>query len=76
MEIGAVLLGLLHVILYCAIVVLVAFAIRWLIVFAAGSVDANVDKWGRIVVILLCAIAIVAWLLSLLGIVHYPLVVR
>jgi hypothetical protein len=51
---------------------LVAFAIRWVIIFAVGAIDPNVDKWGRIVVGLLCAIVVVAWLLSLLGLVHVP----
>lgn len=72
MDIGGILLGLLNVILYCAVIVLIAFAIRWAIITFIGSIDANVDKWGRLVVGLLCLIIIVGWLLSLLGIVHAP----
>jgi hypothetical protein len=72
MDIGSILLGLLYVLLYIAVIILVAFAIRWVIVFALGSIDPNVDKWGRIVVGLLCAIVIVAWLLSMLGLVRVP----
>jgi len=72
MDIGGILLGLLYVLLYIAVIILVAFAIRWVIIFAVGSIDANVEKWGRIVVGLLCAIVVVAWLLSLLGLVHVP----
>jgi hypothetical protein len=72
MDIGGILLGLLYVLLYIAVIVLVAFAIRWVIIFAVGAIDPNVDKWGRIVVGLLCAIVVVAWLLSLLGLVHVP----
>ena len=72
MDIGGILLGLLYVLLYIAVIILVAFAIRWVIIFAIGSIDPNVDKWGRIVVGLLCAIVVVAWLLSLLGLVHVP----
>ena len=67
MDIGGILLGLLYVLLYSAVIILVAFAIRWV-----GAIDPNVDKWGRIVVGLLCAIVVVAWLLSLLGLVHVP----
>ena len=72
MDIGGILLGLLYGLLYIAVIVLVAFAIRWVIIFAVGAIDPNVDKWGRIVVGLLCAIVVVAWLLSLLGLVHVP----
>jgi|KBSMisStaDraftv2_1062788.scaffolds.fasta_scaffold106851_4 uncharacterized membrane protein (DUF485 family) len=72
MDIGSILLGLLYVLLYIAVIILVAFAIRWVIIFAVGAIDPNVDKWGRIVVGLLCAIVVVAWLLSLLGLVHVP----
>jgi hypothetical protein len=72
MDIGSILIGLLYVLLYCAVIILVAFAIRWVIVYAAGSIDGNIDKWGRIVVGLLCVIVIVSWLLSLLGLVHFP----
>ena len=72
MDIGSILIGLLYVFLYCAVIILVAFAIRWAIVTFAGNIDANIDKWGRIVVGLLCVIVIVSWLLSLLGLVHFP----
>ena len=68
MSAGAVLIGFLNVCLYCAIIILVAFAIVWLLNLIFGiTLDANVMKWGKIVVALLCAIAIIAWLLSLVG---------
>jgi len=67
MSAGAVLLGFLNVCLYCAIVILIAFAIAWAWTTFISPIDANVYKWGRIVVALLCIIAIVGWLLSLLG---------
>jgi len=72
MDIGGILVGLLYVLLYCAVIILVAFAIRWVIVYALSSIDANIDKWGRIVVGLLCVIIIVSWLLSLLGLATFP----
>jgi len=76
MSIGGILMGLLYVLLYCAVIILVAFAIRWVIVYALSSIDANIDKWGRIVVGLLCAIVIISWLLSLLGVAQFPFHVR
>lgn len=76
MDIGSVLMGLLYVFLYCAVIILVAFAIRWAIVTFAGSLDPNIEKWGRIVVGLLCIIVIVGWLLSLLGVAHFPFLVQ
>jgi len=68
MSAGALLLGFLNVCLYCAIIILVAFVIVWVLSTVFGiTLDANVMKWGKIVVALLCIIAIAAWLLSLLG---------
>jgi uncharacterized membrane protein (DUF485 family) len=64
----AILVSFLNLLLYIAIVVLIAFLIRWLITGLLGwSIDANVEKWGRVVVILICAIAVVLWLSGLLG---------
>ena len=63
-----ILLSFLNLLLYIAVIVFVAFVIRWLLVsFLGWSIDANVDKWGRIIVGLLCAIAVVAWLAGVLG---------
>lgn len=68
MSAGAVLLGFLNVCLYCAIIILVAFVIVWVLSSVFGiTLGAEVMKWGKIVVALLCIIAIVAWLLSLIG---------
>ncbi len=68
MSASALLLGFLNVCLYCAIIILVAFVIVWVLSSVFGiTLDANVMKWGKIVVALLCVIAIVAWLLSMIG---------
>lgn len=68
MSAAALLLGFLNVLLYCAIIILVAFVIVWVLSYVFGvTLDGNVLKWGKIVVALLCIIAIVAWLLSLIG---------
>ena len=38
------------------------------IVLSMGwAIDANIDKWGRIIVGLLCLIAVVVWLSGVLG---------
>lgn len=68
MSAGALLLGFLNVCLYCAVIILVAFVIVWVLQNVFGiTLDGNVMKWGKIVVALLCIIAIVAWLLGLIG---------
>jgi hypothetical protein len=64
---SGVLLGFLQMLLYCAIVIFIAFCIAWAWQFFIGPLDPNVYKWGRIIVGLLCIIAFVVWLLSLLG---------
>jgi hypothetical protein len=63
-----ILVSFLNLLLYLAIVILVAFAVRWLITgFLGWSIDANVYKWAQIVVGLICIIAIVVWLAGILG---------
>jgi hypothetical protein len=64
----SILISFLELLLYLAIIILVAYAIRWVIVsFMGWSIDANVDKWARVVVGLLCLIAIVVWLAGVIG---------
>lgn len=68
MSAAAILLGFLNVCLYCAIIILVAFVIYWVITSLMGiALDGNVYKWGKIVVALLCLIIVVSWLLGLLS---------
>jgi hypothetical protein len=68
-----ILISFLELLLYIAIVVLIAFAIRWVIVgFMGWSIDANVDKWARVVIGLICLIAVVIWLASVLGGASFP----
>jgi uncharacterized membrane protein (DUF485 family) len=63
-----ILISFLNLLLYIAIVVLIAFVIRWVITSLLGwSLDANIEKWGRIIVVLICVIAIVIWLSGVLG---------
>lgn len=64
---GAILIGFLYALLYCAIVILVAFAFVWGLRFVGVSIDAEVYKWGKVVVGLLCVIILLTWLLTALG---------
>jgi hypothetical protein len=64
----SILISFLYLLLYIAIVVFVAFCIVWLIQsFMGWSIDANVMKWGKVIVGLLCMIAVVVWLAGVLG---------
>ncbi|SIO34978.1 hypothetical protein SAMN05443247_04270 [Bradyrhizobium erythrophlei] len=63
-----ILISFLNLPLYLAIIIFVAYAIKWLITsFLGSSIDANLLKWGQIIVGLLCIIAIVVWLTGVLG---------
>ena len=66
MTLAGFLMELLNVVLYCAIVVFIAFCILWVLNMFGFPPDANVMKWGKIVVALICLIAIIGLLLSLL----------
>jgi uncharacterized membrane protein (DUF485 family) len=61
-------ISFLNLLLYLAIIILVAYAIKWVITgFLGWPIDGNVLKWAQIVVGLLCIIAIVVWLAGVLG---------
>jgi hypothetical protein len=63
-----ILLSFLNLLLYIAIVILIAFVVRWVVVsFLGWSIDPMVEKWGRIVIALICLIAVVVWLAGVLG---------
>jgi len=63
-----ILISFLNLLLYIAIIILIAFGIRWVLVsFMNVTIDANVEKWARVVVGLLCLIAVVVWLAGVLG---------
>lgn len=67
MSAAAILLGFLNVALYCAIIVLVAFVILWVLGWMGIAISGEVLKWGKIVIGLICLIVICTWLLSVLG---------
>jgi hypothetical protein len=63
-----ILISFLNLMLYLAIIILIAYVIVWVIQgFMGWTIDANVMKFGKIVVALLCLIAIVVWLSGVLG---------
>jgi len=63
-----ILISFLNLLLYIAIIVLVAFAMKWVIEKLFNwTIDADVLKWAKVVVALLCLIAIVVWLAGVLG---------
>ena len=69
-----ILISFLYLLLYIAIIILVAYAIRWLITgFLGWPIDPMVYKWAQIIVGLLCIIAIVVWLVGVLGGGGFPL---
>lgn len=64
----SILVSFLSLLLYLAIILLIAYVILWVIQgFMGWTIDANVLKFGKIVVALLCLIAIVVWLAGVLG---------
>ena len=64
----AILISFLNLMLYIAIIILIAYVILWVIQgFMGWAIDANVLKFGKIIVGLLCLIAVVVWLAGVLG---------
>jgi hypothetical protein len=64
----SILISFLDLLLYLAIIILVAYAIRWVITgFLGWPIEGNVMKWATIVVGLLCIIAIVVWIAGVIG---------
>jgi hypothetical protein len=64
----AILISFLYLLLYIAVVIFIAFCIVWLITkFMGWSIDADVYKWGKVIVGLLCIIAVVVWIAGVLG---------
>ena len=67
-----ILISFLELLLYIAVVCFIAYAIVWVFTWFTGrAIDANVYKFGQIIVGLICLIAVVAWLAGVLGGVSY-----
>jgi hypothetical protein len=63
-----ILISFANLLLYIAVIIFVAYCIVWLIQgFMGWTIDANVMKAGKVVVALLCIIAVFVWLAGLLG---------
>ena len=67
----AILIGLLYLFLRIAIILFVAYALLWMAKVAGISIDANVYKFGKIIVGLLILIAVVLYLFSIRGVVSF-----
>jgi hypothetical protein len=64
----SILISFLNLLLYLAVIILIAYAIRWLITgFLGWPIDPMVYKWAQIIVGLLCIIAIVVWVAGVVG---------
>lgn len=64
----SLLISFLNLLLYIAIILFIAYIILWVIRDWFGVVfDANVMKFGKIIVALLCLIAIVVWVAGVIG---------
>ena len=62
-----ILVSLLYLLLHIAVIIFVAFVIVWVLKLAGYPPDADVYKWGKIIVMLLIVIAVVVWVFSLIG---------
>lgn len=74
---SGILLGFIWALIYCAGIILIAFAFVWgFTTVFEKPIDGQVMKWGRILVGLLCFAVLLAWLISALGVAggfgHFP----
>lgn len=64
----AILISFLYLLLYIAIVIFIAFCVVWLIqAFMGWTIPPDIYKWGKVIVGLICIIAVVVWLSGLFG---------
>lgn len=64
----SILISFLNLLLYIAIILLIAYIILWVIRdWFNVAIDANVMKFAKIVVALICLIAIVVWIAGVIG---------
>ena len=63
-----ILISFLNLLLYIAIILFVAYVILWVVRdWFSIAIDGNVLKFAKIIVGLICLIAIVVWLAGVLG---------
>lgn len=66
-----ILISFLNLLLYIAIILFIAYVILWVVRdWFNITIEANVMKFGKIIVGLICLIAIVIWLADVLGGTH------
>jgi hypothetical protein len=66
---GAIIIGFFVMILYCAIIIFIAYLFVWGLQYFLGvAIDANLFYWGRMIIGLICFIAFLTWLFGALGI--------
>jgi hypothetical protein len=69
----AILVSFLNLLLYLAIILFIAYVILWVVRdWFNIAIDGNVLKFAKIIVGLICLIAIVVWLASVLGGATFP----
>jgi hypothetical protein len=69
----AILISFLNLLLYIAIILFVAYVILWVVRdWFNIAIEGNVLKFAKIIVGLICLIAIVVWLASVLGGASFP----
>jgi hypothetical protein len=69
----AIFLSFLQLLLYIAIIIFIAWTILWLLNWAGIAISAEMLKWGRVIVGLLCIIAVVGWLVSVFAGGNFPI---
>lgn len=72
-SLGSLVIGFLTAVLFCAVVILIAFIIVWVLQAVFGvTIEGNVFRWGKVVVALICVIVLLTWLFAALGGVAMP----
>ena len=64
---SGLLISFLYLCLNIAIILIVAYAIVWICSMFGFTIDGNVYKMGKIIVMILCLILVVTWLFGALG---------
>jgi cytochrome bd-type quinol oxidase subunit 2 len=70
------LISFLYLCLHIAIIIFVAYGIVWLFKWLGKPIDADVYKWGQIIVVLLIIIAVVVWLVGVFPPMGYGLTIH
>jgi hypothetical protein len=66
-SIGGIFISFLWMLVTICLILIIAYAMLWVISWFGWSIDANVLKFCKVLVALLCLIVIVTWLFGALG---------